>query len=83
MLKRAGLPVTGIQEPRIGTVDWLFREYKQSKAYLEKVALRSRKNYEWAMREVGDTLTKSGKRIGDQMITAVSPNAADKLTTTA
>src|SRR5262249_35762158 len=25
-----------------GTVDWLFREYKQSRAYLEKVSPRSR-----------------------------------------
>jgi hypothetical protein len=26
---------------RFGTVDWLFREYKSSKAYTEKVSLRS------------------------------------------
>ena len=29
---RKGMPVTGPQAPKIGTVDWLFREYKISKA---------------------------------------------------
>jgi hypothetical protein len=33
-----GLPVTGEAAPSIGTVDWLFREYKASKAYTEKVS---------------------------------------------
>jgi hypothetical protein len=31
-----GLPVSSELAPRIGTVDWLFRESKQSKAYLER-----------------------------------------------
>src|SRR5215831_282183 len=37
-----------------GTVDWLFREYKQSRAYLEKVAPRSRPDYERTMLLVSD-----------------------------
>jgi hypothetical protein len=76
---RKGLPVSGVEAPRIGTVDWLFREYKQSKAYLEKVAVRSRKNYEWAMWEVCDTLTKRGDRVGGRAIKSISPLGADKL----
>jgi hypothetical protein len=76
---RQGLPVSGIEAPRIGTVDWLFREYKQSKAYLEKVAVRSRKNYEWAMREIGNTLTKRGDRVGGRPVKSISPLGADKL----
>jgi hypothetical protein len=76
---RKGLPVSGVEAPRIGTVDWLFREYKQSKAYTEKVAVRSRKNYEWAMREVCDTLTKRGDRVGGRSIKSISPLGADKL----
>lgn len=74
-----GLPVSGPSAPRVGTVDWLFQEYRTSKAYLEKVALRSRGNYEWVMREVCDTLSKTGVRIGDYSIKSISPNAADKL----
>src|SRR4030088_313964 len=76
---RKGLPVSSLEAPRIGTVDWLFREYKQSKAYTEKVAVRSRKNYEWAMREVCDTLTNRGDRVGERPIKSISPLGADKL----
>jgi hypothetical protein len=32
---RKGMPVSSEAAPRIGTVDWLFREYKQSKAFRE------------------------------------------------
>src|SRR5262245_37322569 len=37
-----------------GTVEWLFRQYKASKAYLEKVAPRSRPDYERTMLLVSD-----------------------------
>ena len=36
---RNGEPVEGVA--RYGTVDWLFREYKASRAYLDKVSVRS------------------------------------------
>jgi hypothetical protein len=77
--QRKGLPVTGVSMPKYGTVDWLFREYKISKAYLEKVAPRSRPDYEWAMLEICDTLTKKGDRVGDRLVKTVSPRGADKL----
>ena len=64
-----------IAAPRIGTIDWLFREYRQSRAYLEKVKPRSRRNYEWAMREVCDTLTKRGDRVGGRPIKSVTRSA--------
>jgi hypothetical protein len=35
--QRKGLPISLPNMPKHGTVDWLFREYKLSKAYLEKV----------------------------------------------
>jgi hypothetical protein len=76
---RKGLAVIGVEAPRIGTVDWLFREYRQSRAYLEKVAVRSRKNYEWAMREICDTLTKKGDRVGSRPIKSITPRGADKI----
>jgi hypothetical protein len=62
-----------------GTVDWLFREYKASKAYLEKVAPRSRPDYERTMLLVANIVTKTGDRIGDRRIRAISPVSADKL----
>lgn len=73
----AGIP---IEEPvRIGTVDWLFREYKKSAAYLAKVAPRSRGDYERVMKMVADTRTKKEDRIGDRMVKAISPEGADKI----
>jgi len=62
-----------------GRVDWLFREYKSSKAYLEKVAPRSRPDYERVMRLIADTLTKKGDRIGSCTIRSITPRGADKI----
>jgi hypothetical protein len=76
---RRGLPISASSAPKIGTVDWLFREYKQSLAYTKKVAVRSRKDYEWAMDLICDTLTKSGDRVGSRPIRTITPRGADKL----
>ena len=64
---------------RFGTVDWLFREYKQTKAYLEKVSSRSRRDYERTMLLVTDLVTKKGDRVGDRKIKAISPVSADRI----
>lgn len=76
---RKGAPVTGVEGPKIGSVDWLFREYKQSKAYLEKVDARSRSDYEWAMKQLCDMTTKRGDRVGGRLIRTITPLGADKL----
>ena len=74
-----GQPVTGARAPAYGTVDWLFREYKQSKAYLEKVASRSRPDYERTMLLVADIVTKKDDRIGQRKIKSITPVSADKI----
>jgi hypothetical protein len=74
---KSGEPLPNIV--RHGTVDWLFREYKQTKAYLEKVSERSRPDYERTMLLVTDVITKKGDRIGDRKIKAITPVAADKI----
>ena len=77
---RKGQLVTGQTiMPKYGTVDWLLREYKISKAYLEKVGARSRSDYEWAMDQICDIRTKAGDRVGDRLVKTISPRAADKL----
>jgi len=77
---RKGEPVTGAKNaPKYGSVDWLFREYKQSRAYVEKVAQRSRRDYEWAMDQICDIKTKSGDRVGARMVKSITPRAADLL----
>ena len=75
--KLAGEPIESIA--RYGTVDWLFREYKSSKAYLEKVSKRSRPDYERTMLMVADILTKNGDRIGSRLIQSITPRGADKI----
>lgn len=77
---RKGLPVSGGKEmPKFGSVDWLFREYRQSKAYLEKVSRRSRPAYEWEMQQICDARTLKGDRVGSRPARTVSPRGADKL----
>lgn len=73
----AGIPLESLD--RTGTVDWLFRTYKTSKAYLEKVSPRSRLDYERTMHLVADTVTNKGDRVGSRMIKSISPLGADKI----
>jgi hypothetical protein len=75
--EQAGEPTEGLV--RFGTVDWLFREYKQTKAYLEKVSQRSRRDYERTMCLVTDLVTRKGDRVGDRKIKAITPVSADKI----
>jgi hypothetical protein len=62
-----------------GTVDWLFRIYKGSLDWKERVSKRTAPDHELTIRLFCDILGKSGVRIGDRMIAAISPNAADKV----
>jgi hypothetical protein len=75
--KKNGEPIAGLV--RFGTVDWLFREYKQTNAYLEKVSERSRPDYERTMLLVTDLVTKKGDRIGDRGIKAITPISAERM----
>ncbi|WP_316178387.1 hypothetical protein [Bradyrhizobium sp. SZCCHNRI1009] len=62
---------------RVGSLDWLFREYKQTKAYLEKVSKRSWPSYEHSMQAVCDLRNKKGERIGSLPIKSITPRAAN------
>ena len=72
-----GEPVENVV--RFGTVDWLFREYKASTGYLERVAERSRPDYERTMLLLADVRTKSGDRVGARTVKSITPLSADKL----
>src|ERR1700740_3660517 len=74
---RAGEIVEGVAKFR--TVDWLFREYKLSVAYQERVSERTRGDYERIMLLLADWRTKKGDRIGDRPIKAMTPVADEKL----
>src|ERR1700689_576199 len=64
-------------------VNWIFSRWvvggKASDAYLKKVAVRSRQNYEWAIQAICDIVTKKGDRVGDRLVRTISPRGADKL----
>jgi hypothetical protein len=76
---RHGLPVTSERAPIYGTIRWLFQEYRRSKAYLEKVAPRSRRDYERTMQLIESIVTKKGDELGDRQIRSVTPISADKI----
>jgi hypothetical protein len=77
--QRKGEPIEQAKIARYGSIDWLFRQYKTEKAYLEKVSPRSRPDYERIMQMICDTVGKSGRRIGERQIGEVTPRAADKI----
>jgi hypothetical protein len=74
---KAGEPTASIA--RYGTVDWLFREYKASKRYRERVSARTRPDYERTMHLVTDMVTKRGDRVGTRPIRAITPSSADRI----
>jgi hypothetical protein len=76
---RRGLPITGEKAPIYGTIRWLFQEYRRSAAYLEKVAPRSRPDYERTMQLVENIVTKKGDKLGDRKIKSVTPLGTEKI----
>jgi hypothetical protein len=74
---RDGEPVTGLVA--IGSVSWLFREYRRSKAFAERVSARTRPDYDRLMQLVAGIITKTGDTVGDRQIRSITPRAADKI----
>jgi hypothetical protein len=74
---KAGEPLDSIA--RFGTVDWLFREFKASKRYRERVSQRTRPDYERLMHLLIDMPTKRGDRVGQRSIKSISPQSADRI----
>ena len=66
-------------ELKVGTVDWLFKTYKGSNDWNERVSARTAPDHENTMRLICEVRGKSGTRIGDRLITGITPEAADKL----
>lgn len=78
-LMRRGEPPRPKEELAVGTVDWLFKTYKGSNDWKERVSPRTAPDHERTMQLVADIRGKSGERIGDKSILAITPGAADKL----
>jgi len=76
---RLGEPPRPREEVKAGTVDWLFRTYKGSNDWKERVSARTAPDHERTIRLVSDLKGKSGIRLGDRMVASVTPELADKL----
>ncbi len=76
---RLGEPPLPRLEVKIGTVDWLFKTYRTSNDWKERVSERTAPDHERTIRLLCDVRGKSGIRIGDRMIAGITPEAADKL----
>ncbi|SDD93185.1 hypothetical protein SAMN05216337_101776 [Bradyrhizobium brasilense] len=76
---RLGEPPKPKVEIRAGTVDWLFKTYKASNDWKERVSARVAPDYDHMIKVVSDAVGKSGIRIGDRMVTSITPVVADKL----
>lgn len=77
--QRLGLPAEPAPIDKPGTVDWLFRIYKGSNDWRERVSARTAPDHERTIRLICNIVGKSGIRIGDRKITAIDPNVADAL----
>lgn len=66
-------------ELKAGSVDWLFATYRTSNDWTNGTSKRTRPDHARTMKLVADIKRKSGIRIGDTMITGITPAVADKL----
>lgn len=78
-LARLGEPPAAPIEGQVGTVDWLFRTYRSSNDWRNRVSKRTAPDHERTMVLLCDIITKKGDRIGSRQIRAIDPPSADKL----
>jgi len=72
-------PAVAEQLASFGTVDWLFRAYRASLDWKERVSARTAPDHERTMKLVADIVDKKGNRIGSRLVRSITPKAADKL----
>lgn len=56
-----------------------FRSTGGARAYLEKVASRSRRDYGRTMQLIESIVTKKGDKLGDRLIKSVTPISTDRI----
>jgi hypothetical protein len=66
------------QNPRFGSVGWLFEHYRQSRAF-ERVSERSRPEYLRALKRIEDLPTRTGAKLAELAVASISARAADKI----
>jgi hypothetical protein len=62
----------------VGTLDWLFAEYRADRRYT-KLDAKSKRNHEVGFKLVGGYILKDGKRLGEKRLTAIDTALTDDL----
>jgi hypothetical protein len=62
----------------MGTLDWLFAEYRADRRYT-KLDAKSKRNHEVGFKLVGGYILKDGKRLGKKRLTAIDTALIDDL----
>jgi hypothetical protein len=77
---RLGEPPSAMPEDVApGSVDWLFRAYRASNDWKERVSERTAPDHEITIRLICDLKGQSGIRIGSRPITSIVPDVADAI----
>jgi hypothetical protein len=75
---RSGDTKTATVAVSIGTLDWLFAEYRADRRYT-KLDAKSRRNHEVGFKLVGGYVLKDGKRLGEKRLAAIDTALTDDL----
>jgi hypothetical protein len=62
----------------VGTLDWMFAEYRSDRRYT-KLDAKSRRNHEVGFKLVGGYILKDGKRLGEKRLTSIDTALTDDL----
>src|SRR5207302_4626439 len=62
----------------VGTLDWMFAEYRADRRYT-KLDAKSKRNHEIGFKLVGGYVLKDGKRLGEKRLSAIDTALTDDL----
>lgn len=71
-------PASLAAAPVIGTLDWMFAEYRRDRRYT-KLDPSSKRNHEVGFKLVAGYVLKDGKRLGEKRLTAIDTALTDDL----
>lgn len=63
---------------KIGTLDWVFAEYRTDRRF-KKLDAKTRRNHEAGFRLVGGYILKDGRRLGEARLTAINTAVTDDI----
>jgi len=70
--------VPAVEIAKVGTLDWLFAEYRADQRYT-KLDVRTRRNHEVGFRLVGGYVMRDGQRLGSVSLAAITTAVTDAL----